>query len=122
MPGTGVQFTIRRANPRGVTPIKALPRRARPGTAEHRIDAAFLHALWHHFGDEPFERGNLDGERLCRLFGREVIAAERAFDPQSYFAKLKINEPLARKNFPEAFGEVKDEKSVAKGLKKKVRE
>ena len=36
--------------------------------------------------------------------------------------ELKINEPLARKNFPEAFGEVKDEKSVAKGLKKKVRE
>ena len=35
MPGTGVQFTIRRANPRGVTPIKALPRKARPGTAEH---------------------------------------------------------------------------------------
>ena len=122
LPGTDFQFTIRRANPRGVTPIKAFPRKARPGTKEHRIDAAFLHALWHHFGAEPFERGNLDGERLCRLFGREVIAAERGFDPQSYFAKLKINEQLARKNFPEAFGEVKNEQSVAKGLKKQARE
>ena len=83
MPGTGVQFTIRRANPRGVTPIKALPRRARPGTAEHRIDAAFLHALWHHFGDEPFERGNLDAARLNLLFGREVLPAEKDFDPLS---------------------------------------
>ena len=54
-----------------------------------------------------------------RLLAR---AAERGFDPQSYFAKLKINEQLARKNFPEAFGDVKDEQSVAKGLKKKARE
>ncbi len=30
MPGTGVQFTIRRANPRGVTPIKACPARRAP--------------------------------------------------------------------------------------------
>ncbi len=85
-------------------------------------DIGFVQALWQHFGTEPFERGNLDGERLCRLFGREVIAAERGFDPQSYFAKLKLNEPLARKKFPEAFGEVKDEQSVAKGVKKKARE
>ena len=83
MPGTGVQFTIRRANPRGVTPVKALPRRARPGTAEQRIDAAFLHALWHHFGPEPFERGNLDAARLSLLFGREVFAVDSDFEPIS---------------------------------------
>ena len=64
MPSTGVQFTIRRANPKGVTPIKMIPRRARNDTKEHRIDAAFLHSLWHHFGAEPFERGNL--ARWCR--------------------------------------------------------
>lgn len=29
MPSTGVQFTIRRANPKGVTPVKMIPRRAR---------------------------------------------------------------------------------------------
>ncbi len=106
MPGTGVQFTIRRANPKGVTPLKALPRKARPGTKEHRIDAAFLHALWHYFGPEPFERGNLDAARLNLLFGREVVAADRNFDPLSYEAMLVINERVARQSFPESFEDV----------------
>ncbi|MFC3163859.1 hypothetical protein [Ciceribacter thiooxidans] len=106
MPGTGVQFTIRRANPRGVTPLKALPRKARPGTKEHRIDAAFLHALWHYFGPEPFERGNLDAARLSLLFGREVVAADRNFDPLSYEAMLMIDERVGRQNFPESFEDV----------------
>jgi hypothetical protein len=103
MPGTGVQFTIRRANPRGVTPVKALPRKARAGTAEYRIDAAFMHALWHHFGAEPLERGNLDAARLSLLFGREVVAADNDFDPLSYEAMLQINERVARQSFPESF-------------------
>ncbi len=103
MPGTGVQFTIRRANPRGVTPIKQLPRKARPGTPEHRIDAAFLHSLWHHFGAEPFERGNLDAARLSLLFGREVVPADKGFDPLSYEAMLQIDERVARQSFPESF-------------------
>ena len=58
--------------------------------AEHRIDAAFLHALWHYFGAEPFERGNLDAARLNLLFGREVVAADKDFDPLSYEAMLVI--------------------------------
>jgi hypothetical protein len=103
MPSTGVQFTIRRANAKGVTPIKTLPRKARPGTKEYKIDAAFMHSLWHHFGPEPFERGNLDAARLSLLFGREVLAVDKDFDPQSYQAMLVINEKLARQNFPEAF-------------------
>lgn len=103
MPGTGIQFTIRRANPRGVTPIKQIPRKARPGTPEHKVDAAFLHALWHHFGAEPFERGNLDAARLNLLFGREVLAAEKNFDPLSYEAMLVIDERVARQSFPESF-------------------
>ncbi|MGV2107146.1 hypothetical protein ACQZ4R_18730 [Agrobacterium vitis] len=106
MPGTGVQFTIRRANPRGVTPIKAMPRKAYPGTKEHRIDAAFLHALWHHFGAESFERGNLDAARLNLLFGREVVAVEKDFDPLSYEAMLRIDERVARHSFPESFDDV----------------
>ncbi len=106
MPGTGVQFTIRRANPKGVTPLKALPRKARPGTKEHRIDAAFLHALWHYFGPEPFERGNLDAARLNLLFGREVVAADKNFDPLSYEAMLMIDERVARQSFPESFEDV----------------
>ncbi|WP_377274446.1 hypothetical protein [Rhizobium sp. R86522] len=106
MPGTGVQFTIRRANDKGVTPIKTLPRKARPGTKEHRIDAAFLHALWHQFGAEPFVRGNLDAARLSLLFGREVVAVNRDFDPHSYDEMLVINERVARKSFPESFEDV----------------
>ena len=121
LPGTQWQYTIRRANPK-VTPVTNWPRHRTMDQTVALADLGFMQALWQYFGTEPFERGNLDGERLCRLFGREVIAAERGFDPQSYFARLKINEPLARKSFPEAFGEVKDDKSVAKGLKKKVRE
>ena len=104
MPGTGVQFTIRRANPRGVTPVKALPRKARAGMAEYRIDAAFMHALWYHFGAEPFERGNLDAGRLSWLFGREVVPATDPFDPESYDALLRIDLARARAAFPAVFG------------------
>lgn len=106
LPGTGTQFTIRRANPKGVTPLKAIPRKARPGTKEHRVDAAFLHALWFYFGDQPFERGNLDAARLCLLFGREVLPADKDFDPLSYESLLVINEKVARQNFPESFNEI----------------
>jgi hypothetical protein len=106
MPGHGHHFTIRRANEKGVTPLKALQRLARPNTIEHKVDAAFLHALWHHFGAEPFERGNLDAGRLNLLFGREVVPAEEPFDPTSYEALLRIDERVARRNFPEAFDDV----------------
>lgn len=106
MPGTGIQFTIRRANPRGVTPLKALPRRERRGSAGHRIDAVFLHSLWHYFGLEPFERGNLDAARLSLLFGREVVAVDKDFDPMSYEAMLMIDEKVARQSFPESFEDV----------------
>ena len=40
-------------------------------------------ALWDHFGDEPFERGNLDAGRLSWLFGREVVAVDDPFDPET---------------------------------------
>ena len=62
-------------------------------------------ALWAHFGDQPFERGNLDAGRLSWLFGREVIAAEDPFDPESYEALLVIDADVARVSFPEAFEE-----------------
>ncbi|GEO86215.1 hypothetical protein GCM10007920_11930 [Ciceribacter naphthalenivorans] len=103
--GTQWQFTIRRANPK-VTKITAWPRHPSRDQTEALADAAFLHAAWHYFGAEPFERGNLDGGRLCRLFGREIIPAEKAFDPASYQAMLQINESLARKNFPQAFEDI----------------
>jgi hypothetical protein len=105
LPGHGHHFTIRRANEKA-TPLKALPRLARPNTIEQKVDAAFLHALWHHFGDEPFERGNLDAGRLNLLFGREVVPAEQPFNPTSYEALLRIDERVGRKSFPEAFEDV----------------
>ena len=106
MPGTGYQFTIRRANPKGVTPLKSLPRKARSGSPEYLVDAAFLHALWHHFGAEPFERGNLDAGRLNYLFGREVVPVDKDFDPHSYETMLQRNEAAGRSSMPEAFEDV----------------
>ena len=106
LPGHGHHFTIRRPNQNGATPLKPLQRLPRPNTIEQKVDAAFLHALWHHFGDEPFERGNLDAGRLNLLFGREVIPAETPFDPTSYQALLRIDERVGRKSFPEAFEDV----------------
>ena len=117
LPGTDFQFTIRRANPKGVTPItrrerfsdrKPADRRAdarfsdrKP--ADRRADAGFLAALWDHFGEETFERGNLDAGRLSWLFGREVVPAEDPFDPASYDALMQIDVSVARASYPEIF-------------------
>jgi hypothetical protein len=60
-------------------------------------------ALWQQFGEEPFERGNLDAGRLSWLFGREVIPAEDPFDPASYEALLRIDVKRAEAAFPEVF-------------------
>ena len=59
--------------------------------------------MWGAFGEEPFERGNLDAGRLSWLFGREVVAAEDPFDPCSYEAMLKIDLKRAEGAFPEVF-------------------
>ena len=103
LPGTDFQFTIRRANPRGVTPITRRERYADRKPADRRADAALLEALWEHFGDAPFERGNLDAGRLSWLFGREVIPAQEPFDPADYEALLQIDVAAARASFPEVF-------------------
>lgn len=103
MPGTDFQFTIRRANPRGVTRLVARERFADRKRADRDADTAFLACLWDYFGEEPFERGNLDAGRLSWLFEREVIPAEEPFDPESYSALLRIDENRARAAFPEAF-------------------
>ena len=103
LPGTDHQFTLRRANPKGVTPIKARERYKDRRPDERKADTAFLAALWDHFGAEPFERGNLDAGRISWLFEREVIPAEDPFDPASYDALLKIDERAARAAFPDVF-------------------
>ncbi|MBL4727003.1 MAG: hypothetical protein JKY83_10095 [Rhizobiaceae bacterium] len=104
--GTGFQFTLRRANPRGVTELRERVRHADRAPRDRKADAAFLHALWHYFGMEPFERGNLDAGRLCWLYGKEVVPAEDPFDRASYEALLRIDEKVARRNFPDAFEDV----------------
>ena len=101
--GTDFQFTIRRANPEGATPLVARERFADRKLADRAADAAFVACLWIRFGRDPFVRGNLDAGRLSWLLGREVIPAEDPFDPASYESTLVIDEGRARVSFPEAF-------------------
>lgn len=103
--GSDYQFTIRRANPGGATRIIRRERYRDRKPADRHADAAFMAALWAHFGDEPFERGNLDAGRLSWLFGREVLPADDPFDPEDYAALLVIDVAAARQAFPDAFSD-----------------
>lgn len=105
LPGTDFQFTIRRPNKKGITPLVARERYADRRHADRKADVGFMMALWYQFGDQPFERGNLDAGRLAWMFEREVIPAEDPFDSASYDALLRIDERRARAAFPEAFEE-----------------
>lgn len=108
MPGTDFQFTIRRANPKGVTPITRRERFRDRKSVDRKADLLFMTALWWQFGTEPFERGNLDAGRLSWLFGREVLPYDDPFDPEDYEALLVIDEEAACKSFPEAFDDPGD--------------
>ncbi|KPD12315.1 hypothetical protein [Phaeobacter sp. 11ANDIMAR09] len=103
LPGTDFQFIVRRPNPKGVTALTRRERFRDRKPADRRADAAFMQALLQHFGDQPFERGNLDAGRLSWLFGREVLPAEDPFDPASYEALLVLDVELAQRSFPDAF-------------------
>lgn len=103
--GTDFQFTLRRANKAGATPLQARKRHADRRPADRRADAAFLEALLEHFGDRPFERGNLDAGRLNWLFGREVVPAEDPFDPASYAALLQVDLIAVQSGFPEVLAD-----------------
>ena len=104
LPGTDFQFTIRRANmKKGATKLVRRERFKDRKYADRMADQAFMSALWEHFGEEPFERGNLDAGRLSWLFGREVVPAEDPFDPESYEALLRIDRKRAEAAFPEIF-------------------
>lgn len=103
LPGTDFQFVIRRANKAGATRLIVRERYADRRPADRRADAGFLAALIDHFGDAPFERGNLDAGRLSWLLGREVVPAEADFDPESYDALLRVDLDRARAGFPELF-------------------
>lgn len=104
LPGTDFQFTIRRANMKdGPTKITKRERFRDRKHADRLADEGFMAALWQYFGEEPFERGNLDAGRLSWLFGREVVPAEDPFNPADYDAMLKIDVARARASFPAVF-------------------
>lgn len=106
LPGTDFQFVIRRANHKdGPARIIRRERYADRKHVDRLADETFLRALLEHFGEEPFERGNLDAGRLSWLFGREVVAAEDPFDPCSYEALLRIDLKRAQASFPQIFAE-----------------
>lgn len=105
LPGSDFQFTIRRPNKSGATTLQARERYADRRHADRYADTVFLANLIEFFGAEPFERGNLDAGRLSWLFGREVVAAEDPFDPESYEALLQIDMDKAQVNFPEIFSQ-----------------
>ena len=100
LPGTDFQFTLRRENKNGPVPLVARNRYPDRRPADRRADEAFMAALWHHFGDRPFVRGNLDAGRLSWLFGREVIPAQEPFDPADYDAELRIDTEMLRRSYP----------------------
>ena len=104
MPGSDFQFTIRRANMK--EGASKLIRRERFKDRKHvdrMADQTFMAALWQCFGEDAFERGNLDAGRLSWLFGREVVPAEDPFDPSSYDALLRIDVKRAEAAFPQVF-------------------
>ncbi len=103
LPGTDYQFTLRRENKKGATPLIARERYADRRPADRRADAGFVEALWLMFGEQPFVRGNLDAGRLSWLLGREVITLDDPFDPEDYDALLQLDVDRARAAFPDAF-------------------
>ena len=104
LPGTDHQFTIRRANKKdGATKITPRERYKDRKSTDRKADEGFMAALWQQFGEEVFERGNLDAGRLSWLFGREVVPAEDPFDHASYDALLRIDRKRAEAAFPAIF-------------------
>lgn len=104
LPGTDFQFTIRRANVKeGASKIVRRERFRDRKMPDRKADTAFMAALWAQFGEEVFERGNLDAGRLSWLIGREVVPAEDPWDPASYEALLRIDLAKAQVSFPEVF-------------------
>ena len=102
--GTDFQFVIRRANMKaGASKLVRRERFRDRKPEDKKADAGFMAALWACFGEEIFERGNLDAGRLSWLLGREVVPAEDPFDPASYDALLRIDVNRAQVSFPHVF-------------------
>ncbi len=103
LPSTDFQFVIRRGSASGPTRIVARERFRDRASGDRAADEGFVAALWAQFGEDPFERGNLDAGRLSWLFGREVVPAEDPFDAESYEAMLRLDRRRAEAAFPAVF-------------------
>lgn len=104
LPSSDYQFTIRRANAKGATKLVARERYRDRSAADRRADAGFLGALIAHFGEDEFERGNLDAGRISWLLGRELVAVGK-LDPTSYEQLFRVDLAKAQASFPELFGQ-----------------
>jgi hypothetical protein len=100
VPGTDDKVTIRRGA-KAPTPLKARERYRDRKPQARRSDAYFLALLVDRYGDEPFERGNLDAGRINWLLGREIVAASRDFDPEDYETELRVDLAAVRASYPE---------------------
>ena len=99
VPGSDEKITIRRASKKGPTPLKARQRYADRNKTLREADEFFLFLLIERFGDQPFERGNLDAGRLNWLLGREVVWAGEP-EPESYEAMLRVDLDAVAETFP----------------------
>jgi len=104
LPGTDFQFTIRRANKKGATPLVRRERFRDRKAADRRADEGFMAALIQCFGEETFVRGNLDAGRLSWLIGREVVPVGK-LDPTDYEQELRVDMKRAEAGFPALFAE-----------------
>jgi hypothetical protein len=100
VPGTDHKVTIRRAG-KAPTPLRARERYRDRKADMIRADAFFLALLIDAYGDTPFARGNLDAGRINWLLGREIVAAGRNFDPESYETELRVDLGAVRTGFPQ---------------------
>ena len=102
MYGTNIRIAIRR-DAKEVTPIRRRERDNFRPREQSQADEFTIGSLYKLYRDQPFVRGNIDAGRLNWLLGREIVAADAKFSATDYETLLKINVPLAKKNFPGAF-------------------
>lgn len=102
MYGSNIRIAIRR-DQKDVTPLRRRERDYLRPAKQSQADEFTVGSLYKLYGEEPFVRGNIDAGRINWLLGREIVAADNNFSPVDYDTLLKLNVPLARKNFPGAF-------------------
>ena len=102
MYGSNIRIAIRR-DQKDVTPLRRRERDYLRPAEQSQADEFTVGSLYKLYGEEPFVRGNIDAGRINWLLGREIVAVDNNFSPVDYDTLLKLNVPLARKNFPGAF-------------------